>query len=154
MKLGEMLVSAGIVTQQQIEEALVLQKQTGQKLGNILVNLGYITEDVLLSFLARQQGLEFVYLSEMEIDESVINMLPRIFIEKNDVFPVKYDKKTNTLTVAIPDPFNVFILDNIKISTGLNIKPVVASPNEIKEMIRKYLLKEETAEVEKSSKRT
>jgi type IV pilus assembly protein PilB len=150
MKLGEMLVSAGIVTQQQIEEALVLQKQTGQKLGNILVNLGYITEDVLLSFLARQQGLEFVYLSEMEIDESVINMLPRIFIEKNDVFPVKYDKKTNTLTVAIPDPFNVFILDNIKISTGLNIKPVVASPNEIKEMIRKYLLKEETAEVEKA----
>jgi len=87
MKLGEMLVSAGIVTQQQIEEALVLQKQTGQKLGNILVNLGYITEDVLLSFLARQQGLEFVYLSEMEIDESVINMLPRIFIEKIRCFP-------------------------------------------------------------------
>jgi len=150
MKLGEMLVSAGIVTRQQIEEALVLQRQTGQKIGSILVNLGYISEDVLLSFLARQQGLEFVYLSEIEIDESVINMLPRLFIEKNNVFPVKYDKKTNTLTVAIPDPYNIFIVDNIKVSTGLNIKVVIASLNEIKEMIRKYLLKEETVEVEKA----
>ncbi len=150
MKIGEMLVSAGIVTQQQIEEALVLQKQTGQKLGTILVNLGYVSEDVLLSFLARQQGLEFVYLSEIEIDESAINMLPRIFIEKNNVFPIRYDKKTNTLTVAIPDPYNLFILDDIKVSTGLNIKVVVASPNEIKEMVRKYILKEETAEVEKA----
>ncbi|MCS7227420.1 MAG: type IV-A pilus assembly ATPase PilB [Endomicrobia bacterium] len=149
-RLGDMLVATKIVTPQQIEEALALQKQTGEKLGTILVNLGYISEDVLLSFLARQQGLDFVYLSELDIDESIIKLLPRTFIEKNNVFPVKFDKNSNTLTVAIPDPFNIFILDDIKISTGFNVKPVVASTNEIKAAIRKYLLKEETTEVEKT----
>lgn len=148
-KLGEMLVSSRIITPQQLEEALILQKQSNEKLGHILVNLGYITEDVLLSFLSRQQGLDFVYLSEFEIDESIINMLPRLFIEKNNILPVKFDKKTNTLTVAIPDPYKVFVLDGLKISTGYNIKPVVALPSEIKEYIKKYLLKEETAEIEK-----
>lgn len=149
-RLGEMLVSAKIVTQKQIDEALMIQKQTGEKLGNILVNLGYITEEVLLSFLARQQGFEFVYLSEYDIDEKIINLLPRTFIEKHNVFPVSFDKKSNTLTVAIPDPFNIFILDDVKLSTGFNVKPVVAMPNEIKQMINKYLLKEETVEIEKT----
>ncbi len=148
-KLGEMLVSSRIITPQQLEEALNLQKQSNEKLGHILINLGYISEDVLLSFLARQQNLDFVYLSEFEIDESIINMLPRLFIEKNNVLPVKFDKKTNTLTVAIPDPYNVFILDDLKMSTGYNIKPVIALPSEIKEYIKKYLLKEETTKVEK-----
>ncbi len=149
-RLGDMLVAAKIVTRQQIDEALNLQKQTGEKLGTILVNLGYISEDVLLSFLARQQGMEFVYLSELDIDESVVKLLPRTFIEKHNVFPVKFDKNTNTLTVAISDPFNVFILDDVKISTGFNVKPVVASLKEIKGAIRKYLLKEEMVEVDKT----
>lgn len=148
-KLGDMLISANIITQKQLEEALTLQKQTGEKLGQTLINLGYITEDVLLSFLARQQKLDFVYISELDIDESIINMLPRTFIEKNNVFPISFDKKTNTLTVAIPDPYNLFIIDDIKLSTGFNVKPVVASPREIKENIKKYLLKEETEQVEK-----
>ncbi|MEN3013977.1 MAG: type IV-A pilus assembly ATPase PilB [Endomicrobiia bacterium] len=148
-KLGEILISANIITQKQLEEALTLQKQTGEKLGQTLINLGYITEDVLLSFLARQQNLDFVYISELEIDESVINLLPRTFIEKHNVFPISFDKKTNTLTVALPDPYNLFIIDDIKLSTGLNVKPVVATLKDIKENIRKYLLKEETTHIEK-----
>ncbi|MEO0225018.1 MAG: GspE/PulE family protein [candidate division WOR-3 bacterium] len=148
-RLGDMLISANIITQKQLEEALTLQKQTGEKLGQTLINLGYITEDVLLSFLARQQKLDFVYISELDIDESIVSMLPRTFIEKNNVFPINFDKKTNTLTVAIPDPYNLFIIDDIKLSTGFNVKPVVASPKEIKENIKKYLLKEETEQVEK-----
>lgn len=148
-KLGDMLIAANIITPAQLEEALSLQRQTGEKLGQTLINLGYVSEDVLLSFLARQQKLDFVYISEMDIDESVINLLPKTFIEKHNVFPISFDKKTNTLTVALPDPYNLFILDDIKLSTGLNVKPVVASPKDIKESIRKYLLREETTQVEK-----
>ncbi|MCS7151865.1 MAG: type IV-A pilus assembly ATPase PilB [Endomicrobia bacterium] len=149
-RLGDMLIAAKIITPKQLEEALTLQKQTGEKLGSILVNLGYITEEVLLSFLARQKGFEFVYLSEYEIEESVINLLPRTFIEKHNVFPVSFDKKSNTLVVAIPDPFNIFVLDDLKLSTGFNIKPVIATPNDIKQMVNKFLLKEETTEIDKT----
>ncbi|MFN3550212.1 MAG: GspE/PulE family protein [Endomicrobiia bacterium] len=148
-KLGEMLVSTGIITEQQLQEALTLSKQTGEKLGYILINLGYITEDVLLSFLARQQGLEFVYLSEYEIKEETIKMLPRTFIEKHNILPLEFDKKTNTITVAVSDPFNMFIIDDIKISTGYNVKPVVASYNDIKENINKIFLKEQPELMEK-----
>ena len=66
-RIGEMLVSRKIITQEQLDEALVLQKQTGEKLGNILISLGYVTEEVLLSFLSRQQGLEFIYIREYSI---------------------------------------------------------------------------------------
>ncbi|MCX7956779.1 MAG: type IV-A pilus assembly ATPase PilB [Endomicrobia bacterium] len=148
-RLGDILISANIITKDQLEEALTLQKQTGDKLGQTLINLGYITEDVLLSFLARQQKLDFVYLSEIDVDESVIDLLPRTFIEKNNVFPISFDKKTNTILVALPDPYNLFVIDDIKISTGFNVKPVVATLNEIKQSIKKYLLKEETSQIEK-----
>ncbi len=148
-KLGEMLVSTGIITEKQLQEALVLCKQTGKKLGYILVNLGYITEDVLLSFLARQQGLEFVYLSEYEIKEETIKMLPRTFIEKHNFLPLEFDKKTNTITVAVSDPFNMFIIDDIKISTGYNVKPVIATYNDIKENINKIFLNEQPELMEK-----
>ncbi len=147
-KLGEMLVSTKIITKEQLEEALTIQKQSNEKLGQILVNLGYITEDVLLSFLSRQQGLEFVYVSEYNISKEMLNYIPRSFMEKNNLLPLEYDKKSNTLTVAIPDPFNLFIVEDLKIATGYNIKPVVASPNEIKENIKKLLLQEEP-EIEK-----
>jgi len=148
-KLGEMLINAGIINEQQLQEALILSKQTGEKLGYILVNLGYVSEDILLSFLAKQQGLDFVYLSEFNIDENIIKLLPKTFIEKHNVLPLCFDKKTNTLTVAISDPFNMFIIDDIKISTGYNVKPVIASPKDIKENINKIFLKEQPETIEK-----
>lgn len=145
-KLGSMLVAAGIITEEQLKEALTLCSQTGEKLGYILVNLGYITEEILLSFLARQQGLEFVYISEYDISEDILKLLPKTFIEKHNVLPLEFDKKTNTLKVAVSDPFNMFILDDIKISTGYNVKPVVASPKDIKENINHLFSKKQTSE--------
>lgn len=148
-KLDEMLVSTNIITSAQLEEAVTLQKQGGGEIGNILVNLGYITEEILLSFSARQQGLSFVYLAEMGIPKEVISHVPQSFIEKNNILPVEFDSKTNTLTVAFPDPYNVLLVDDLKIATGHNIKCVVALPEEIKETIKKFFVKEKSDDVQK-----
>ncbi len=148
-KLGDMLVSAGFITKGQLEEALNLQKQTKEKLGRILVSLGYITEEVLTSFLARQQGLEFVYLNEYEISEDIINLVPRSFIERHNILPLEFNKKTNTLTVAFHDPFNLYLMDDLKIAAGYNIKPVIATYTDISEHVKKLFYREETTEFEK-----
>ncbi|MFQ3675851.1 MAG: ATPase, T2SS/T4P/T4SS family, partial [Endomicrobiia bacterium] len=148
-RIGEMLVSRNIITQKQLEEALLLQKQTGEKLGNILTSLGYVTEEVLLSFLSRQQGLEFIYIREYELSEDVIKRVPQMFMEKHNVLPLEYDEKTRTLTVAVPDPFNLFVVEDLKLATGYNIKPVIALPTEIKENINKLMVKEDSQEVQK-----
>ncbi len=145
-KLGEILLSTGLITKENLNEALVLQKQTGEKLGNILVNLGYITEEVLLSILAKQQEIEFVYVSEYEIFDEVKGLIPKSFIEKHNVLPLSFDKKTNTLTVATSDPFNMFIVDDLKIITGFNIKPVIATLKDIRENMDKFFTTEEKEE--------
>lgn len=148
-RIGEMLVSKKIITQEQLNEALVLQKQTGEKLGNILVSLGYVTEEVLLSLLAKQQGLEFVYIKEYDLSDDVIKRVPQMFMEKHNVLPLEYDEKTKTLTVAISDPFNLFIIEDLKLATGYNIKPKIASPTEIREYISKVIIKENSQEIQK-----
>jgi type IV pilus assembly protein PilB len=148
-KLGEILISANMITEGQLNEAFVLQKQTGQKVGQVLVNLGYLTEDALLACLARQSGLEFIYLSEYTIAEDVLKLVPLNFVEKLNVLPLEFDAKNNTLKVAVPDPLNMFIIDDLRIATGYKIKPVVALPNEIRDTIRKLYFKEEAQDIDK-----
>ncbi|MEW6041309.1 MAG: hypothetical protein AB1633_07295, partial [Elusimicrobiota bacterium] len=73
-KLGEMLVQVGMITQEQLSEALQIQKQSGGKLGNILINLGYVTEELLFAFLGKQAGLQFISLSEFgDISEETLD---------------------------------------------------------------------------------
>lgn len=149
LHLGEILVAKGMITKEQLEEALSLQRQTKEKLGAILVSLGYLTEDVLLSFLSRQQGLEFVYLKEYDLSKDVIKFVPKMFIEKHNILPLQFDEKTKTLEVAIPDPFNLFVIDDLKLATGYSIKAVVALPSEIKENINRLLSEETPPQMEK-----
>jgi len=136
-KLGQLLVDTGIITSQQLNEALELQKQSGGKLGQILLQLGYISEEVLLTFLARQSGIQFVSLQEYGIiPEDVIKTVPENVARHKILIPI--EKKGNVLTVAISDPFNVFVIDDLKLMTGFDINIVLAQEKEIKETIEKY----------------
>jgi len=136
-KLGDMLLEVGILTKEQLKEALELQKQSGGKLGHILLQLGYVTEEVLLTFLGKQAGMQFISLQEYgDIPESIIKSVPESVVRRQNLIPI--EKKGKKLTVAMSDPFNVFAIDDLKLMTGFDINIAIAPEKEIKETIEKY----------------
>ncbi len=136
VKLGEMLVKAGLVGSEQLQEALGAQKQTGEKLGYVLVSLGYVQEEEITQLLSEQYGVPSINLRHFEIDDSVIDLIPAEVSQKYLVVPV--NRTGATLTIAMADPTNVFAMDDIKFMTGYNVEPVVASETAIREAIENY----------------
>ncbi len=136
VKLGEMLLKAGLVDQAQLTEALESQKANGEKLGFNLVQLGFVQEDDITQLLSEQYGVPSINLRHFEIEESVINLIPSEVAQKYLVVPV--NRTGATLTISMADPTNVFAMDDIKFMTGYNVEPVVASEIAIREAIDKY----------------
>ena len=136
VKLGEMLLKAGLITPAQLQEALEAQKANGEKVGFNLVQLGYVKEDDITQLLSEQYGVPSINLRHLEIDESVINLMPSEVSQKYLVLPV--NRTGATLTIAMADPTNVFAMDDIKFMTGYNVEPVVASELAIREAIERY----------------
>lgn len=144
LRLGELLVEAGIITQEHLEIALAEKKRSRERLGKILVKLGFTTEGIIMDFLGNQLGMEHVNLAEVEIEPFSIDVRREVLesiIRRHMVIPIS--KKDNTLIVAMADPLDVFALDDIKRATKCNIKPVIASEEEIKEIIEKNYGKKE-----------
>jgi len=135
-KLGQLLLSANLITKEQIEEALRLQKKEGGRLGSKLIKLGYITEDKLVEFLSRQYGVPSINLSEYKIDPAVVRLIPADMAMKYLVIPVA--RVGATLTVAMADPSNLFAIDDIKFMTGYHVEVAVATESSILEAIHKY----------------
>jgi type IV pilus assembly protein PilB len=135
-RLGEMLLKAGLITQDQLQEALALQKSNGGKLGYNLVRLGYVKEEDITSLLSEQYGVPAIHLEHFEIDEAVLKHIPADVAQKFLVIPI--ERTGATLTVAMADPSNVFALDDIRFITGYQVEPVVASEASIREAIAKY----------------
>jgi len=136
VKLGEMLVKAGLISADQLQEGLGAQKQSGEKLGYVLVSLGYVKEDEITQLLSEQYGVPSINLRHFEIDSSVIDLIPAEVSQKYLVVPV--NRTGATLTIAMADPTNVFAMDDIKFMTGYNVEPVVASEMAIREAIETY----------------
>ncbi|MCZ6777794.1 MAG: type IV-A pilus assembly ATPase PilB [Acidobacteria bacterium] len=136
MKLGELLVKAGLITDGQLKEALGRQKSDGGKLGSNLVTLGFAKEGEITKVLSEQFGVPAVQLSDYEIDETVIKLVPSEVAQKYMIMPV--NRHGATITIAMVDPTNVFAMDDIKFMTGYNVEPVVAAESSIKEAIDRY----------------
>jgi type IV pilus assembly protein PilB len=136
VKLGEMLLKAGLITQDRLQEALEAQKKNGGKLGYNLVKLGYVKEDEITQLLSEQYGVPSINLRHFEIDDSVITLIPSEVAQKYLVLPV--NRTGATLTIAMADPTNVFAMDDIRFMTGYTVEPVVASEIAIREAIEKY----------------
>jgi type IV pilus assembly protein PilB len=136
VKLGEMLLKAGVISQEQLSNALEAQKKNGGKLGYNLVKLGYVEEDEITQLLSEQYGVPSINLHHFEIDESVIKLIPSEVAQKYLVLPV--NRTGATLTIAMADPTNVFAMDDIKFMTGYNVEPVVASEVSIRDAIEEY----------------
>jgi type IV pilus assembly protein PilB len=123
----------GLITAEQLNRALGAQKGTRDKLGGILVRMGFLTEDKLLTFLSQQYNVPSITLSQLDIDPDVLKLVPNQLAEKLQVLPVK--RSGNTLTLAMADPTNVLALDDVAFMTNLQIQPVVASEVSIRQAI-------------------
>ncbi len=135
-RLGELLVKRNFITPDQLKKATDEQKFKGGRLESILVKLGFIKEDDLLSFLSAQYRVPSVKLSKIEINPNVIKLVPASKAKNYLMIPVQ--RVGPKLTLAMADPSNIVAIDEIKFMTSFNVEPVVASEAEIVEAIKKY----------------
>ena len=135
-KIGELLIEQGLITQTQLNEALQEQKLTGEKLGEILIKKGLISQEELERCLTKQRGIAQFDLSNYIIEPGIVKLIPEEFAQKYKLVPVFLVE--NTLTVAMSDPSNVFIIDELQRITKLIIEPVMAPELEIKKALDQY----------------
>ena len=135
-RLGELLVKSGKITPDQLEEALSAQQAEGGRVGTHLVKMGFIDDDDLVEFLSQRYGVPAINLGEVEVDESIISIIPAEVARKYTILPVS--KAGAKLTIAMVDPTNVFAMDDVKFMTGYNVEPVVASDSSLRASIDQY----------------
>ncbi len=135
-RLGELLVNAGKITDDQLENALSAQQTDGGRVGTHLVKMGFIDDDDLVEFLSQRYGVPAINLGEIEVDESIIGIIPAEVARKYTILPVS--KAGAKLTIAMVDPTNVFAMDDVKFMTGYNVEPVVASDSSLRGAIDQY----------------
>ena len=135
-RIGELLVAERMITRDQLEQALREQKNTGTRLGYNLVKLGFIQETELTKMLARQYKMPAVDLSKFELDPRIAKLVPGDLAIRHQVLPLKRDGRT--LTVALADPTNLGVLDDLKFITRYDIFPVIAGEFTLRGVIEKH----------------
>ena len=151
-RLGQLLTSSKMITEDQLKEAIGLQRREGGRLGTNLIKLGYITEEKLVSFLSKQWGVPAVTLSDYTVDSVVLKLIPYEIARKYLIVPVA--RVGATLTIAMADPSNVFVIDDVKFMTGFNVEVVVAGESSVINAINSYYKgKNETLVVSKEPAR-
>lgn len=135
-RLGELLLKRNFITQEQLNKAQEEQKLKGGRLESHLIRLGYIKEDELLSFLSAQFRVPSIKISKIEINPNVIKLIPSSTAKKYFIIPI--NRVGPKLTLAMADPSNILVIDEVKFMTGFNVEPVVASETEIIDAIKKY----------------
>ncbi|NIN61254.1 MAG: type II/IV secretion system protein [Gammaproteobacteria bacterium] len=140
LRLGEILVQQGVTTPDQIEIALTEQKKSKEKLGKILVRLGFATEAIIRDVIGGVIGQESVNLDYAVPDSEAVRLIPKNLARRLHVLPLTYDNTAKTLTVAMTDTFNVVVLDQISVQVGREIElvPVLAGEAEIEKAIDQF----------------
>jgi len=131
MKIGEALLKTGLISSGELEIALQEQEKTKERLGDIVIKMGFVSTDKMYPFLASHFNLQYVDLKELykDIKPEVISTLSEELAHRFTVFPI--GRENGTLTLAMFDPLDVVAVDTVKIRTGLKIKRVVASEKDI-----------------------
>ncbi len=136
-QLGEVLIEQGIITHQQLEKGLNLQKERGGGLiGEILVALGYAKEEDIAQALTVQYGFPFLPLANYEISPEMVSIIPARVCRQYLLIPI--DKIGNNLTVAMSNPLNVQAIEDIELLSGCSAQIFVCTLSDIKKAIDKY----------------
>ncbi|MDE4541668.1 ATPase, T2SS/T4P/T4SS family [Thermoanaerobacterium sp. R66] len=140
-KLGDLLVEVGLLDENQLNNAIKIQKKTGEKLGKILVKEGYLTEEQIIEALEFQLGIPHIDMKKVFIDANVAKLIPESMAKRHVAIPIK--KENDSIFVAMADPLNIFAIDDIKLVTKLDVKPLIASEDGILKAIDRVFGKEE-----------
>jgi type IV pilus assembly protein PilB len=135
-RLGDLLIEARLITKEQLDKALTVQKKTGERLGKVLINLGYITENNIIEVLEFQLGVPHVELAGMVITREIVATIPVALAERYQIIPLK--KEGRRLTLAMVDPTNFFAIDDARMASGCEVEPVIAAEREIMRAISQY----------------
>ena len=133
LRLGDALLQDGLITQEQLQKALELQKSSGKRIGSVLVEMGVVTENDIVSTLGKQLGIPYINLSNYLIDPATVRIVPENMCRRHKLIPI--NKVGNKLTVAMVDPLNILAIDDIQFMTGLVVKPVVATGKDINDAL-------------------
>jgi type IV pilus assembly protein PilB len=148
--LGNLLLKANLITEEQLLEALKEQKIKGKRLSSVLVKLGYITEEALTSILSRQYRIPAVKLSDKKLDRSLVKLISYDTAKRYQIMPIA--KTGDTITIAMADPSDSFAIDHVKFLTSMKVSVVIASESEINETIETYYKQNAIQESSSSSK--
>ncbi|WP_287153578.1 type IV-A pilus assembly ATPase PilB [Candidatus Solincola tengchongensis] len=135
-RLGQILVKNRVITEEQLQQALERQRETGEPLGRVLVDMKMVSEGALTSILARQIGLRYVDLANYDVDISACSLVDAELARRYTLIPIGFEG--DKLLVAMADPTNVFALDDVRIMTGMDVEPVVATKEDIVSAINRY----------------
>ncbi|NLM26242.1 MAG: Flp pilus assembly complex ATPase component TadA [Firmicutes bacterium] len=128
-RLGDLLQEKGLLTEEELNAALKLQRESGEKLGDALVKLGLIQPEQMADVLSEHLGIPRVDPNRCYIPSELVNMVPDDLLNRNQILPIELEN--NLMTVAMTDPLNILIIDELQQATGFNIKPVIATSEEI-----------------------
>ena len=146
-RIGDLLVREGLITREQLARALEEQRQSGTRVGYNLIKLGFIEENELTKMLARQYKMPAIDLSRFEVDPKIAKMIPTELAVKNLVIPLKRDGRT--LTIAMADPTNLGVLEDLKFITRYDIFPVIAGEFTLRNVIEKIYGTQDELRLEK-----
>lgn len=151
MRLGDLLISAGVIRPEQLNDALAIQKKTRERLGDVLINNGIITEQQLIEALQMQLGVDFVDLTAVSIPLELVRFVPRSIAKKYCVVPVKLQK--DELYVAMSDPLNFEAQEEIKSASHKQVVPMIATRRAVEQAIATLYGNEGTARAIEEMKR-
>lgn len=139
LRLGDVLVNSGVISEEQLQRALSLQKGSGRKLGEVLVDENIISEEMIAKALSDQLGYDMVDLQNVVIPEDILKLVPGNVLERYKVIPFEYaDQNMNVLRVAMNDPLDMTAIDDIMIITNLQVEPVVSTTRSVMLALDKY----------------
>ncbi len=135
-RLGDLLVDSGLITSDQLMEALRLQKTLDKKLGEVLIEKDFVTENQIIEVLEFQLGIPHMDLDKHFIDPEIPKLISENLARRHILIPIK--KERGRIVVAMIDPLNIFAIDDVKIATGLEVEPVISTRQGILNAIDGY----------------
>lgn len=132
-RLGDILVESGLITQGQLKEVLDEQKESGKKIGEMLIEKGYLTSRSMIEVLEFQLGIPYINLAAYPVDPQSARTIPENMARKYEIVPIKVEN--NTVTLAVSDPTNENAIDDVRIYTSLEVQPIMADSDQIKNLI-------------------
>ncbi|MBI4706971.1 MAG: hypothetical protein HY761_03490 [Candidatus Omnitrophica bacterium] len=135
-QLGELLIERSIITQQQLDNALVIQRERGGLIGEILVELGYAKEEDIAQALTAQYGFPYLPLSNYDVSAEIANIIPSRVARQYLLIPI--DKIGTNVTIAMSNPLNIQAVEDVETITGCNVQTFVSTSSDIKKAIEKY----------------